>query len=112
MNWLLQFLFPRRLHRLAYFLRLVAANIAAGFFYYYTGTTSDPGYWALADITLFLYAMFFILLPRIRDIGMSKWWLLITFIPFVNDIFGIILLFRAAPILRSPTPAKAIGRSA
>ena len=108
MNWLLEFLFPRRLHRLAYFLRLVASNIAVGFFYF-VGSATNTGYWGLAVLAIWIYATFFILLPRIRDIGMSKWWLLITLIPFINDFFGIILLFRAAPILRSQTPATELG---
>lgn len=108
MNWLLEFIFPRRLHRLAYFLRLVGANLAVGFFYF-AGSASNSGYWWLAIVALWIYAIFFVILPRMRDLEISKWWLLITPVPFVSDLFGIILLFRAQPILRSPTPATEIG---
>jgi hypothetical protein len=108
MNWLLEFLFPRRLHRLAYFLRLVAANIAVGYFYF-AGTTTNSGYWFIAIAAIWIYAIFFVILPRMRDIEMSKWWLVVTPIPLLSDIFGIILLFRAQPILRSLTPATENG---
>ncbi len=108
MNWLLEFLFPHRLHRLAYFLRLVSANMAVGFIYF-AGATGNSGYWLLGIVAVWVYAIFFIILPRMRDIGMSKWWLLLTPIPVLSDVFGIILLFRAPPILRAPTPATEMG---
>ena len=110
MNWLVEFLFPRRLHRLAYAIRLVSANLALGFCFF-AGTAMNSGYWGFGSLAIFIYAIFFILLPRICDLGMSKWWLLITLVPFINDIFGIILLFRAAPILRSPTPPQPTASS-
>jgi len=44
---------------------------------------------------IIIYAICFIVLPRIRDIGM-KWWLcLLCFLPGVNIVLGIILLLRA-----------------
>lgn len=111
MNWLLEFIFPRRLHRLAYFLRLVAANTAVGFFYFTSGT-SNSGYWLLGIVAVWIYAIFFVILPRMRDLEISKWWLLITPIPFISDIFGIILLFRAPPILRATAPGKEFASNA
>jgi uncharacterized membrane protein YhaH (DUF805 family) len=89
----IEFIFPRRLHRLAYFLRLVVVNILSSVLYTYRGYMS---YWSAAVIVLSsLYCVFFILLPRLRDVGMSAWWLLVAFIPVANILLGIILLFRA-----------------
>ena len=56
-------------------------------------------FWA-SVIVLTVYGFFFIGLPRIRDIGMSGWWLLIMLVPIANIWLGLILLFRA-PALQS-----------
>ena len=94
MHWLIEFIFPRRLHRLAYFLRGVAADIITAFLYA-NSTTMNPGHWWVSVIVLFIYGLFFIALPRIHDVGMSGWWLLAGLIPVANIVLGIILLFRA-----------------
>jgi uncharacterized membrane protein YhaH (DUF805 family) len=86
------FLFPKRLHRLAYFLRLVVFNFCLVLILAYRDA-DDVG--IAASVLVSLYAMFFILLPRIRDIGMSGWWLIVSLIPVANVLLGIILLFRA-----------------
>ena len=52
-------------------------------------------------IVIGAYQVFFIVLPRIRDINMSGWWLLIVVVPVVNIVFGVILLFRAPAMLRN-----------
>jgi len=94
MNWLVEFLFPRRLHRLAYFLRGVAVDIVTACLYDNNSTMNPRYFWILA-MALMIYTLFFILLPRIRDVGMSGWWLAFCFIPIANIALGIILLFRA-----------------
>ena len=105
MRPLVEFIFPNRLHRLAYFLRV---NVWSVFFYFvyasrypmapsgytYRGSMADL-YWSVAVIVLSLYGIFFILLPRLRDVGMSAWWLIVALIPVANILLGIILLFRA-----------------
>jgi len=94
MRSLIEFFFPRRLHRLAYFLRLLASNIGFALIF----ATSSPleqlvpflGFAALA-----IYQVLFIGLPRLRDTGMSGWWILLAFIPIIYIFLSIILLFRA-----------------
>ena len=102
MHWLVEFIFPRRLHRLAH-LRGMIANIVT-YFLYSGSTTMDSRYWWSSTIAVLIYGLFFIVLPRIRDIGMSGWWLLVTFIPVADIVLGIILLFRAPSILPSSRP--------
>ena len=93
MRSLIEFIFPLRLHRLAYFVRLVVANICSSFLYA-SNTTMDPRYWWGSVVVLAIYGLFFILLPRLRDAGMSGWWLLVSLVPIANILLGIILLFR------------------
>ena len=105
MHSLVEFIFPRRLHRLAYFLRVVALNIVTGILYA-SSTTFNPQLWWPSVIVLIIYALSFIILPRIRDAGMSRWWLLAIFIPVADIVFGILLLFRAPALLAHPGPNK------
>ncbi len=102
---MIEFIFPHRLHRVDYFLRAVIADATGGFLYSCVGTAESGVLWALI-LVLWIYEVFFILLPRIRDIGMNGWWLLVAFVPIVNILFSIILLFRA-PKMLSPGLAPA-----
>jgi hypothetical protein len=93
MRYFLQFIFPSRLHRLPYFARGVALDIAAGFLYA-NSTMFAPRYWWPSLIAIVLYGLFFVILPRICDAGMSKWWLAVALIPVANIVLAILLLFR------------------
>jgi uncharacterized membrane protein YhaH (DUF805 family) len=99
MSFLIEFIFPGRLHRLAYFLRGVTTDIFGGCIYAFSGTNASSIWLVLLLAALGVYQMFFVILPRIRDIGMGGWWLLLMLVPGVNVVFGIILLFRAPVIL-------------
>jgi uncharacterized membrane protein YhaH (DUF805 family) len=59
-------------------------------------------------IILTIYGFLFIGLPRIRDIGMSGWWLLIMLVPIANIWLGLILLFRAPSMWSSQRPNTAL----
>ena len=114
MQSLIDFIFPSRLHRLAYFLRGVTTDILAGFIYAFSGTNASSVWLVLSFVALCVYQLFFIILPRIRDIGMRRLWLLLVLVPGVNVVFGIILLFRAPVIFsnqRNP-PLQATAASA
>jgi uncharacterized membrane protein YhaH (DUF805 family) len=94
MKWLVEFVFPRRLHRVNYCLRVLATNFT-WFFLYGNNWLFDPGLCLWLMLFLVVYSIFFIVLPRVRDIGMSGWFCLLLFIPLVDIVFGIILLLRA-----------------
>jgi uncharacterized membrane protein YhaH (DUF805 family) len=104
MNWLLEFLFPRRLHRLAYFIRGLMTDLVMVMFYA-IGNTMDSCTIITGLITLAAYQAFFILIPRLRDIDMSSWWVLLFFVPVANVVLGLILLFRA-PSFQEPPPRE------
>ncbi len=86
--------FPRRLHRLAYFLRSITVEVLTSFLYT-TSTTMRPFWWWTLLIFLSAYSAFFILLPRVRDAGMSSWWIVAgILIPVVGIVLAILVLFR------------------
>jgi uncharacterized membrane protein YhaH (DUF805 family) len=100
MRWLVEFIFPRRLHRIAYWLRALsvegAVYILCGMG---GGTVYSSRYFLGAIIALIVYQLFFICLPRARDLEMNGWWLLFLFVPGLSDALGIILLLRAPVFL-------------
>jgi uncharacterized membrane protein YhaH (DUF805 family) len=49
----------------------------------------------LGFVALCVYQFFLILLPRVRDTGMSGWWVLLSLVPIIYIFLTIILLFRA-----------------
>ena len=113
-RFMIEFLFPRRLHRLAYLLRGLTANFVT--YVLCSNITSHSGLWWTSIVAIWVYEAFFIVLPRIRDIGMNSWWVLAALVPIVNGVFGIILLFRAPVRLSKesnqvPQPAVAPVRS-
>lgn len=86
--------FPRRLHRLAYFLRSIVLEVVTSFLYT-TSTTMRPLWWWTLIVLLFVYTVLFILLPRVRDAGMSSWWIVAgILVPVVGIVVAILLLFR------------------
>lgn len=95
---MIDFIFPYRLHRLAYFIRGMVADAVTYFLYSCNATMDSTIFW-ISIITLQIYGVFFITLPRVRDLGMSGWWLLVTFVPVADFVFGIILLLRAPAML-------------
>ena len=91
--WLVEFIFPRKLRRFSYFIRVVTTNGGTAFLYA-NNWLMNPWLCLCLIVALAIYSVFFIALPRIRDIGMNVWWVLVCFIPGVNIVFGIILLLR------------------
>jgi uncharacterized membrane protein YhaH (DUF805 family) len=102
MTWLSELLFPRRLHRLAFFFRSLAVSVVASILYA-GSTTMNPLCWWSWYILGNIYSAFYILLPRMRDVGMSGWWLIPCLIPGVDALIGVILLFRAPNYYQKPT---------
>src|SRR5262249_36374171 len=62
MLWLVEFMFPRRLHRLAYFIRGMALETVSAILCA-SSTSLAPRYWWLWVIVLTIYELFFIVLP-------------------------------------------------
>jgi uncharacterized membrane protein YhaH (DUF805 family) len=103
MREIVEFIFPRRLHRLAYFLRGTTVEIITSYLSTY-GFADGFRFWWIPFVVLSVYEAFFIVLPRIRDVEMSGWWLLACLVPFVGAALGIILLFRRPVLLPHSKP--------
>lgn len=54
----------------------------------------NPGLCFGLMILIVIYSIFFIVLPRVRDIEIRWWWCLFCLIPLVNIVLGIVLLFH------------------
>jgi uncharacterized membrane protein YhaH (DUF805 family) len=50
-------------------------------------------------IVITLYELFFVCLPRARDLEISGWWLLLFLVPGADIVLGTILLLRAPVFL-------------
>jgi uncharacterized membrane protein YhaH (DUF805 family) len=94
MNGLIEFIFPRRLHRLAFMLRVVAVDVISAFSIFPNPGTLEELFAGFC-VVLLVYDICFVFLPRIRDLEISGWWLLALFIPYANSLLGITLLLRA-----------------
>jgi len=106
MRTLIEFIFPLRLHRFPFFLRALATDVLAGTIYALSGTNSSSIWLVLLILALAAYQLFCIILPRIRDIGMNNWWLLLILVPGIDGVFGMFLLFRTpARFSERPNPA-------
>ena len=94
MRQIVEFIFPKRIHRLSYFVRGLATNILLVCIIVASSSSFDD--WSIAAIlALGIYSLLFVLLPRVRDTGMSGWWVLLSLFPVVYIFLGIILTFRA-----------------
>jgi hypothetical protein len=51
------------------------------FVYAFTGTNASSVWLLLLVATLAVYQLFFIIHPRIRDVGMGSGWLLLVLVP-------------------------------
>jgi uncharacterized membrane protein YhaH (DUF805 family) len=94
MRWLVDLIFPKRLHRLGYIWRILATNLGVGMIVASASSIEHPVP-AFLLLILFVYQLLFVLLPRVRDTGISGWWVLLSLVPVVYVFLAIILVFRA-----------------
>jgi len=90
-------LFPTRLARISYLIRLLICNLYL--FFIIPGILEHRLPECLGLIAIFIYTNWFIILPRLRDTGMSAYWIILTFIPYVGIFFSLALMFRPTAFL-------------
>ena len=74
--------------RLDYFLGKVGLGVAFAF----AASNLDPEGWPLRIIGMLLsYASFALEVGRLRRIGLSRWWSVLRFVPYVNLLYMIFL---------------------
>jgi uncharacterized membrane protein YhaH (DUF805 family) len=91
--------FPRRLHRLDYLIRIVVADACLWLLLNIT-SPSDPTLGGLRLVAIVLgslvvsmYSLFFVLLPRVRDSGWNSWSVILGLFPYIGPLFHLLLLF-------------------
>jgi hypothetical protein len=90
--------FPKRIGRSSYFIRHCAiALLVWGIAGSGILQESEVTGWIFLLLSL-IYWLLWVVLPRVRDLSMSTFWLILAFVPVVDAIFGLILLFRPSAI--------------
>ena len=69
----MDFVFPKRLARLGYIWRILLTNATVAIVLA-SAPSPEQVSTMLGLLVLFGYQFFFVLLPRVRDTGMSGWW--------------------------------------
>ena len=96
---LVMLFFPKRIGRVSYFIRhcaiglLLLGIVGSGLLQEYELTG-----WILLLVFL-IYELLWVVLPRMRDLRMGTFWIILTLVPLINVIFGLILLFRPSAIV-------------
>ena len=107
MRQIIEFIFPKRIHRLSFLVRAIATNLLCFWLIVAFSSMhvispipvvtapSEDWHYYVAILALAIYNLLFLLLPRVRDTGMSGWWVLLSLVPVVNGFFFVFLIFRA-----------------
>jgi|SRR5215475_3064143 len=108
MRRIVEFIFPKRIHRLSFLVRFLATNLLG--FWLIVALSSrhlispipvmtvpfeENWYCYVALFAFGTYMLLFVVLPRVRDTGMSVWWVLLSLFPVVNGFLYLFLIFRA-----------------
>ena len=99
-RWLLlELFFPKRIGRLSCWIRSGAVLVLQ------LGLIGASGSYGSELITLTLllltvcvYVLFWVVLPRMRDLSIHPLWLFLFLVPIVDMPFSLVLLFRPRPI--------------
>src|SRR5262245_18518893 len=105
---IVEFIFPKRIHRLSFLVRFVATNLLGSWLILalssrhlispkpvMTMPFEENWYCYVALFAFVIYMLLFVVLPRVRDTGMSVLWVLLSLFPVVNIFLYLFLIFRA-----------------
>jgi len=102
-SFLVELLFPKRLGRGSYFIRSCAILLL---FWGLFGALPNESHEIETILLLlaYVYWIFWVVLPRMRDLSMRPFWLILMRVPVLNVVFGWVLAFRPSAIaLPRPT---------
>ena len=92
-------IFPRRLHRLDYLIRILVADSCL-WFVLHLGSSTHPTLGelrlvaiVLGSLVIVIYSLFFVLMPRVRDAGWNAWLVILGPFPYIGPLFHLLLLF-------------------
>ena|SRR6266446_3286286 len=94
-----ELLFPKRLHRFPFLIRIVIAD-GCLWLLLSLASSHDPVVAGLRLVAICVgafviavYSLFFVLLPRVHDAGWSGWWTIVGIFPYVGPLFHVVMLF-------------------
>jgi len=98
--FLVELFFPKRIGRGSYWIR---ACVVAVLIWGLIGSSSTLRGLELITLPLLLlticvYDLFWVLLPRMRDLSIRPFWLIVILVPVLNVAFGTVLALRPRPI--------------
>jgi len=100
MNRFEEIVFPRRLHRIAYLIRIIVADLCLWLLLSRISLKDHLGMVSLhllgfcvGAFFIGVYSLFFVLLPRVTDSGWSAWWIVLGVFPYVSPLFHFVMLF-------------------
>jgi hypothetical protein len=97
-SFLVALLFPPRIGRVSYFIRdCVIALLVWGVL---GSSLSNESHLIVAILFLiaYVYWLFWVVLPRIRDLSMPPFWLILMLVPVLNVVFALVLTFQPSAI--------------
>jgi len=104
MRRIVEFIFPKRIHRLSFLVRFLATNLLASWLIMALSSrrlispipvVTVPWYSYVVLFVFGTYMLLFVALPRVRDTGISGLWVLLSLFPVVNIFLYLFLIFRA-----------------
>ena len=109
-NEVVALFFPSQLGRGSYFIRGCATSLLVWGFIGGSGLDIESNVMAAILVLLaFVYSTFWVVLPRMRDLSMRPFWLILLLVPGIDVGFGLVLLFRPSAIAlprSSDTPER------
>jgi membrane associated rhomboid family serine protease len=99
--------FPRRIGRGSYLVRGCATSLLV--WGLLAGSLPNSESTVIATILVllaFAYSTFWVVLPRMRDLSMRPFWLILLLVPVLNGVFGLVLMFRPS-VIALPRPSDA-----
>jgi membrane associated rhomboid family serine protease/Flp pilus assembly protein TadD len=98
-NEVIALFFPRRLGRVSFFVRSCATSLLVWGFIGASLSKADADVTTTIVVLLAtIYSTFWVVLPRMRDLAMRPFWLIILVVPVIDVGFGLVLLFRPSAI--------------
>ena len=98
-NEVVTLFFPSQLGRGSYFIRGCATSLLVWGFIGGSGPAFESNVMATILVLLaFVYSTFWVVLPRMRDISMRPFWLILLLVPGIDVGFGLVLMFRPSVI--------------
>jgi rhomboid protease GluP len=98
-NQVVALFFPTRLGRGSYFIRGSATSLLVWGLIGGSGPNFESNVIATIVVLLaYVYSTFWVVLPRMRDVSMRPFWLILMLVPGIDAAFGLVLTFRPSAI--------------